>query len=243
MAHRTVESVMTPVAQVVSVRPGTPYKEVVKLLTQHAVSAVPVLGEAGHVLGVVSEADLLFKETRTASSGSARAAISPKQALSRHKAEGATAVELMTAPAVTIRPDEQVAAAARRLEEHRIKRMPVVDGEGRLVGIVSRRDLLRVFLRTDREMEAELRSLLVDSFWIDPNGWSARVSEGRVLLSGRMDRRSTVRIAESAARRIDGVVAVDNELTYTEDDSQVPPVREVPFKGVFAGLHRSGGRH
>jgi CBS domain-containing protein len=242
MPHRTVGSVMTPAAKVVSVRPGTPYKQIVRLLTQNAVSAVPVLGEAGHVLGVVSEADLLLKESRTGSAAS-RPALSAKQSLARHKAEGATAVELMTAPAVIVGPDEQIAAAARLLEEHRIKRLPVVDGEGRLVGIVSRRDLLRVFLRTDQELAEELRSLLVDSFWIDPRGWSVRVSEGRVLLSGRMDRRSTVRIAQSAAHRVDGVVAVDSELTYAEDDTNVRPVKDVPYKGVFSSWRHAGSRH
>jgi CBS domain-containing protein len=238
MPHRTVGNVMTPAAQVVTVSPGTVYKEIVRLLTEHAVSALPVLGEAKRVLGIVSEADLLAKESRAQAPDPLRPPLTPKESITRHKAQAATAVELMTAPAVTIGADEDVSAAARKLEAHRIKRMPVVDGNGRLVGIVSRRDLLRVFLRSDDELEEEVRSLLVDAFWIDPEGWTAQVYDGRVLLSGRMDRRSTVRIAESAVRRIDGVVAVESDLTYAEDDTDLRPVKEPPFKGVFSGWHR-----
>lgn len=235
MAHRTVESVMTPAEKVVSIRPTTPYKDVVKLLTGHRISALPVVGEAGSVVGIVSEADLLPKEARSQAPESGRPPLTPRESQSRHKARAALAVELMTAPVITIGPDEDVSEAARRLEAHRIKRMPVVDATGRLVGIVSRRDILRVFLRSDEELIDEVRSLLVDSFWIDPQGWSVQVSDGRVLLSGRMDRRSTVRIAEHAVRRIDGVVAVDSDLTYAEDDTDLEPDEDAPFKGVFSG--------
>ena len=239
MTHHTVRAVMTPAQNVVTARPGTPYKEIARLLTEHGVSALPVLGEGGRVLGVVSEADLLPKESRSQLPEPARPPLTPWQARARHKAGAATAVELMTAPPITITPDADVATAARRLEHHRIKRLPVVDGTGRLVGIVSRRDILRVFLRTDEEILDELRGLLIDGFWINPEGWSVEVHDGTVRLSGRMDRRSTVRITESAARRIDGVVAVESELTYAEDDSVTRPDRDYPYHGVFSG-HRSG---
>ncbi len=238
MTHRTVESVMTPAEQVVSIRLATPYKEIVKLLTEHGVSALPVIGEAGRVVGIVSEADLLPKEARSQGPEPGRPALTPRESQARHKAQAALALELMTAPVITIGRDEDVSEAARRLEAHRIKRMPVVDETGRLVGIVSRRDILRVFLRTDEELTEEVRSMLVDSFWIDPEGWTVQVSDGRVLLSGRMDRRSTVRIAEHAARRVDGVVAVDSDLTYTEDDTDIQPDKDTPYKGVFSGRRR-----
>src|SRR5579859_4479659 len=133
MKHRTVADVMTPAEKVVSVRPGTPYQEIVRLLTEHRISALPVLGAAGRVLGVVSEADLLPKESRSQQPLPPRPAFTPKEAQTRHKAEADTALELMTAPAITIAADEDVSEAARRLELHRIKRLPVVDGMGILV--------------------------------------------------------------------------------------------------------------
>jgi len=239
MKHRTVANVMTPAETVVSVHPGTPYKEIVRLLTEHQISALPVLGDAGRVLGVVSEADLLPKESRSQLPPPARLAFTSREAQTRHKAEADTALELMTAPAITITAEEDVSEAARRLEMHRIKRLPVVDETGRLVGIVSRRDILRIFLRTDQELLDEARALLVDDFWILPEGWSARVENGTVHLTGGMDRRSTVRIAESAVRRIDGVVSVESELTYAEDDTQTKPGEDHPYRGIFSGHRHS----
>ena len=238
MTHRTVGGLMTPVERVVTVRPGTPYKEIARLLTEHGISALPVVGDAEKVLGIVSEADLLSEESRSHVGQPALPPLTPAQAHSRHKSEAATAGELMSAPAITVTPEDDVSEAARLLENHRIKRMPVVDSIGRLVGIVSRHDVLRLFLRSDRELQDEVRTLLVDELWIDPKGWNAIVEQGTVYLSGRMDRRSTVRIAESTVRRIDGVVAVENALTYDEDDSALKPEGEPPFRGVFSGHRR-----
>jgi CBS domain-containing protein len=239
MKHRTVAAVMTPAEKVVTARPGTPYKEIVRLLTDNLVSAVPVLGEGDRVLGIVSEADLLPKESRSQLGPPAHPPLSPAQARVRHKAEAATALELMTAPAVTITPDEDVSEAARRMEEHRIKRLPVIGPDRRLVGIVSRRDILRVFLRTDEELLEDVHALLVDDFWIAPEGWDVEVTEGTVRLTGHMETRSTARIAENAVRRIDGVVAVQSELTYEFDDTAVRPEGEYPFHGVFSGHRRA----
>ncbi len=234
-------SVMTPAEKVVTVRPGTPYKEIVRLLTEHQISALPVLGEGEHVLGIVSEADLLPKESRFRQDASERPPLTPAQARSRHKAEAATALELMTTPVVTITAEQDVSEAARLMEQHRIKRLPVIGPERRLIGIVSRRDILRVFLRTDEDLLDDVHTLLVDDFWIAPEGWDVQVADGTVRLAGRMANRSTVRIAESAVRRIDGVVVVENDLTYEFDDTSVKPGGEYPYHGVFSRLHR--GRH
>ncbi len=238
MTHRTVQSLMTGADRVVAIGTTTPYKEIVRLLTEHQVSALPVIGESGRVVGLVSEADLLPKEARSRRPEPVTPPLGARESLARRKAEAALAVELMTAPVITIGPDEDVSEAARRLDKHRIKRMPVVDDTGRLAGIICRRDILRIFLRSDEDLGREARSLLVDSFWINPAGWSVHVHAGRVLLCGRMDRRSTVRIAEQAVRRIDGVVAVESNLTYAEDDTDLQPDRDSPYKGVFRGRRR-----
>lgn len=239
--HRTVASVMTPAERVATVRPGAPYKEIARILTERQISALPVLGEGDRVLGIVSEADLLPKESRSGQPAPEHPPLTPSQARGRHKAEAATALELMTTPAVTITAEEDVSEAARRMEQHRIKRLPVIGPDRRLVGIVSRRDILRVFLRTDEDLLDDVRTLLIDEFWIAPEGWDVQVTDGTVRLAGRMTNRSTVRIAQSAVRRIDGVVAVESDLTYEFDDTAVKPDGEFPYHGVFSGHRR--GRH
>lgn len=239
MKHRTVASVMTAAEKVVTVRPGTPYKVIARILTEREISALPVLGEGGCVLGIVSEADLLSKESRSQQPAPTHPPLTPAQARARHKAEAATALELMTTPVVTITPDEDVSEAARRMEAHRVKRLPVLGADRSLVGIVSRRDILRIFLRTDEELLDDVHALLVDDFWIAPEGWDVQVTNGTVQLTGRMENRSTVRVAENAVRRIDGVVAVESDLTYEFDDTAAKPDGEYSYHGVFSGRRRA----
>jgi CBS domain-containing protein len=124
------------------------------------------------------------------------------------------------------------------MEQHRIKRLPVIGADRRLVGIVSRRDILRVFLRADEDLLDEVHALLIDDFWIAPEGWDVQVTDGTVRLAGRMPNRSTVRIAEAGVRRIEGVVAVENDLTYEFDDTTAKPDGDYPYQGVFSGHRR-----
>jgi CBS-domain-containing membrane protein len=243
MKHRTVESVMTPLDDVVCARPHTSYKEIVRLLTEHRVSALPVLGDAGRILGVVSEGDLLVKEGQSHQAPPLRRPLTSGESAKRRKVAAQTAAELMTAPPITIQFDEHVAAAARRLEGHRIKRMPVLDAAGHLAGIVSGGDLLRVFLRSDVEILAEVNVLLVHDFWLSPEGWTATVDDGVVVLCGEMEARSSTRIAEAGIRRIDGVVSVTNALRYAVDDEAAIPARDRFAEAVLlAGHRRDGGR-
>jgi CBS domain-containing protein len=228
---------MTPADRVVSVRPGTGYKDIARLLTEHQISAMPVLGEADRVIGVVSEADLIAKESRAQPT-----ALTPGEARARHKAQAAIGAELMTSPPVTITADADVSEAARTLERRGVKRLPVVDEQGRLAGIVSRRDILRIFLRGDEELREDVLDLLVGSFWISPEGWTVEVRDGVVRLAGQMESRSTARIAEQAVRRIDGVVAIDSELTYAVDDTKFTAAGDYPYGGVFSGRYRGHRR-
>jgi CBS-domain-containing membrane protein len=138
--RRTVQDVMT--REVVAVRGPTPFKELVRLLNKHRVTAVPVLDDTGRlVVGVVSESDLALKEVAPLREAHIPAFETPKHRGERAKAASLTAAELMTAPAVTVGPEELVAAAARRMYDRRVKRLPVVDHGGALVGIVTRADL------------------------------------------------------------------------------------------------------
>ncbi|OLB80520.1 MAG: hypothetical protein AUI14_06495 [Actinobacteria bacterium 13_2_20CM_2_71_6] len=211
-----VDDVMT--REVVTVAPGMGYKDIADLLVRRSVSAVPVVDADRHVLGVVSEADLLAKleyadrvprhllATRRLRSG-------------RQKAAGDTAGELMTAPAVTIRPTETVTGAARLMEAARIKRMPVVDEQDRLVGIVSRRDLVRLYTRPDDEVAQAVADGVLRSLWIDPALLRIRVRAGVVTMSGQLDRRSLAEIVVAFTKATPGVVDVVDELTYDFDDT------------------------
>ena len=145
MKATTVRDVMTP--SVVAVRQEADFKEMVHVMRNHRVSAFPVLDAADRVIGVVSEADLLLKEAAPElPQGTVRLAWRPKE---RSKAAGLTAAEVMTTPAVTIREDALVADAARVMKSRKVKRLPVVDDNGRLRGIISRADVLSVYERPD----------------------------------------------------------------------------------------------
>jgi CBS domain-containing protein len=231
---------MTPVERVVSVQVGATYKEVAGLLDEHRISAVPVLDESSRVLGVVSEADLLAKESVVEEEPAPRIAGTRAQAV-RAKAAATTAGELMTSPAVLIGPDEDVAHAARLMRDRRVKRLPVADPEGRLLGIVSRSDVLSVFLRSDADIREEVAEDIVRGIlWVDPSSLAIEVHEGVVTLAGQMSTKSFVELIGALARRADGVVDVVNNLTYEFDDSK-EDVDPPKYYGILHGLRRHRG--
>jgi CBS domain-containing protein len=211
---------MTP--EVVVVPPEAGYKHIVDVLADFKVSAVPVVDEHGKVVGVVSEADLLRK-VELGPDAPARLFEGRTRRDSRSKATGETARDLMSSPVVTISASASISAAARLMERHRVRRLPVVDEEtGRLVGIVSRRDLLRPYLRPDEEIRDDVATRVIrDSLWIDPAEIDVVVDDGRVVLRGRVDRRTTAAIAVRLTQALDGVVAVQDELTWDFDDVAV----------------------
>jgi CBS domain-containing protein len=236
MKHRTVAAVMTPAAQVVSVHGGTGYKEIARLLAEHRISAVPVLDATSHVVGIVSEADLLAKESLL-EDGQDRLPLfmGAGTRATRTKAAARSAIGLMTSPVVTIGPDEDVVQAARLLQSHRIKRLPVTDPQGRLLGIVSRRDILRLFSRQDQDIRHEVREdILLKMLWVDPESVEVTVVDGIVHLHGEVANRSLAELIGSVVRRTDGVVDVVSNLTFGFDDSEVDP-QERPFHGIFEG--------
>jgi CBS-domain-containing membrane protein len=150
---RSVQEVMT--RDVVTVSPSTPFKRVVQLLHDHRISAVPVVDADGCMLGIVSEADLVLKEERRPSEAAPLFGRASRRRL-RAKGAGTLATHCMTAPAVTVAPSASLGAVARLLHRRGIRHLPVVDRDGRLVGIVTRRDLLTVFLRRDEEIHHEI---------------------------------------------------------------------------------------
>ncbi|MGK3206776.1 CBS domain-containing protein [Amycolatopsis sp. MEPSY49] len=199
---------------VVTAGPGTTFKELVSLLAEHGIAAIPVLDERRRPIGVVDEADLL---ARHGSEGKQKPVFRKRRVWT--KAQGLTARELMTRRAPTVGKDEPVAGAARRLVEAKLRRLYVVDGSGRLIGVLARRDVLRAFLRPDEELkEIVEREVLQRSIWADPSTVTVQVDDGVVTLSGVIDRRSEVERAEWLTESVPGVVAVRNRLKYPQDD-------------------------
>jgi CBS domain-containing protein len=205
-----VRDVMTSPA--VSVTEHTTYKQVARLLSEHGLSALPVLSRGGRVIGMVSEADLLHKQERQ-HDARPRGMTRRLHRKAAAKAEARNARELMTSPAVTIHPDAPLGSAARLLNSHHLRRLPVVDPAGQLLGIVSRRDLLTVFLRPDQEIAAQVRAALTDVLLADPSAVQVRVGQGVVRLSGSLAEEGQISLATDLIAAIDGVVAVRNELT------------------------------
>jgi CBS domain-containing protein len=220
MKQWTVQDVMT--ADVASVLVDTPYAEVVGLLADRKVSALPVLDGFNRVVGVVSEADLLHKVEFIGEATDFRFFEWGTKKANRAKANATTAGDLMTTPAVTVQPGVSLVTAAKRMEQEHIKRLPVLDEMGRLIGIVSRRDLLKMYLRLDHEVRDEvIEGVLRTLLWIDPLTVEVEVVDGVVTLNGEVDRKSTAQIAAHVTKRVPGVVQVVDHLAWNYDDTTV----------------------
>ncbi|MGP3915981.1 CBS domain-containing protein [Nonomuraea sp. 10N515B] len=219
-----VEDAMT--SKVISVTAATPFKEIAQALITGGISAVPVVDDDGHVIGMVSEADLLRKEEfreqfhREDYRPPLRARL--RHPKGRQKAAGDTAAALMTSPPIVISAAASVVSAARLMQARDVRRLAVVDGNGCLVGIVSRRDLVKVFLRDDDKIAAEVRDdVLGRALWLDTSGVGVEVLQGVVTLSGQVDRRTEAGMAVRLAGRVNGVVDVIDRLSWKRDDVAV----------------------
>jgi len=221
--------------KVLTIGPEAPIKDVAKILVANGISGLPVCDLEGRVLGVISEGDILYKEhdpTEGHVGGPLGWIIDGRPDHAGYtKAKALTAGKAMTAPAITIAPYESAAGAARIMCERHVNRLPVVKNE-RLVGIVTRADLVRAFTRTDAEIERELKEdVLERMMWIDTGKVEVAVQDGRAALSGRLQRRSDVVLLNSLVARVPGVVAVESTVTWNVDDTTrkgsraVEPVR------------------
>ncbi|MCX5098259.1 CBS domain-containing protein [Streptomyces sp. NBC_00264] len=200
----TVSDVMTLTA--VAIGREASYKEIVELMHHWKVSAVPVLEGEGRVVGVVSEADLLPKEEFRQDDPKL-----PAQLEEASKADAVLAGDLMSSPAITVHPDATLAEAARIMARKRVKRLPVVNDLGMLEGVVSRSDLLKVFLRPDEEIDEEIRSAVVAGL-SPPEEVEFTVLDGVVTVRGPLRDRSLVPLLARAIRAVEGVVDVRMEL-------------------------------
>ena len=203
--HSRVHDVMT--VSVVTVDRITPYKEIARRLAEHKVGGVPVLTMGRHVAGVVSEGDLLAARDRNPAPSRRRLGWPSRR--QRHHAT--MAEDLMTSPAMTIRPDATIAAAARLMNAHHLRFLPVVDPAGRLLGIVSRRDLLSVFLRPDAEIARQVSEIFTDLLPGGASGIQVAVRNGVVTLTGQPElaaEEDLIPIAVRLAWDVEGVVDV-----------------------------------
>ncbi len=211
---------------VVTVRPETSLREVARLLVEHGISGVPVVDASGAVLGVVSEGDFVIRE-----GGAPRerprlldrlfggeTGPTPEELAKVH---ATTAGEAMTAPAITADPRTHLADAARTMVERAVNRLPIVE-DGRLVGIVSRADLVRAFVQSDDELRTTIvEDVVRRAMWLDDRKLGIDVADGRVTITGTLERRSDAGILERLIEQVPGVIAVTVETDWRFDDSDV----------------------
>ncbi|MFB8170593.1 CBS domain-containing protein [Kitasatospora purpeofusca] len=209
---------------VVRVMPETGFREIVALLAEYDITGVPVVDDEGRPLGIVSEADLLLTLAAQEDQGSL---IPPPGAVRPGPDGSVTAADLMSGPVVCITPSTSVVAAARLMGRHGVKRLPVLDEDGRVFAMVSRGDLLRVFLREDRVIRREIvEEVLGRVEGVSPALVGVEVDQGRVVLSGTVPEPHLVPIVLNLCRSVDGVVSVTDRLSADtfgglgpEDDS------------------------
>jgi CBS domain-containing protein len=216
--HWTVADVMTTRVHVAS--PPTPFKLLVRMIEENKISAIPIVDHSGVPIGVVSESDLLLKERRRELETQPDLLHLRRRRKERAKSEGLLASDLMTSPPVTVSIDTGLTQAARLMHERNIRRLIVVDQRGKIAGLVSRSDLLQVFLRTDEDLRDEILTKVIPAVLIDPSdSLDVTVSSNVITMSGEVDRKSDAEILARLARDVDGVVEVVSRLSYKWDDT------------------------
>jgi CBS domain-containing protein len=204
-----VRDIMT--TGVVTVRPDTPGRAVAAMFREHRVSGFPVTDGAGTVVGVVTETDLV-------------ALVAGQRRRGRGATGDATAGDLMSRPAVTVGPDDLVKTVARLMHKRRLQRLPVVDADGRLAGIVSRSDVLSVFRRSDEEIRREVtQDVIADGFFTDPARFTVTVQNGIVTLEGAPGSAVLGVSIAGQVEHLEGVVAVRDRFTYPDRSAPSSP--------------------
>jgi CBS domain-containing protein len=228
----TVAQVMTK--DVVTAWPDTGFKECADLMRLHGVSALPVVDGMGRVLGIVSESDLLAKE---AAREDRPHVIDVGRR--RRRSTARVAEDVMTSPVITVPHTTTVPQAARIMHARRVKRLPVVDAYGTLVGIVSRADVLKTFLRSDEAVRRDVvEQVLRKKLFLDPKEVDVEVTEGIVHLRGAVETRSLADLIERKVAAVEGTVGVDSLIKFRLDDSRLgvePPPRALQLAASERG--------
>ena len=212
-----IRDIMT--TDVKTVRSTTPLKEAAGILAERRISGLPVVDAQGYVVGVLSEGDILFKESGKAEKPSLfeRLVAAPSTGLDL-KLAATTAGEAMSAPALTIGPRRSVSEAANVMIEQGVNRLPVVDDENKLIGIVTRADLVRAFVRSDEDVAKEIREDVIRrTLWIESDAIEVTVAGGEVSLSGEVETKSDAELIPAFVQRVPGVVSVLSKLRWREE--------------------------
>jgi CBS domain-containing protein len=213
-----IEDLMT--RKVVTVQPGATLKDAARLLVEHRISGLPVVDNEDHVLGVVTEADVLSKEADELLPSPLAWLVGFDVEVDRSKLEARLVGEAMTTPALTIEAYRPVSLAARRMIERGVNRLPVVE-DGKLVGIVTRADLVRAFVRSDAEIAREIREdVVVRRLQLDEHSVQVEVDNGEVTLTGTIDSRAGAHLLGALVSKVPGVVGVHSKLARTDEDSE-----------------------
>jgi len=210
-----IKDVMTE--DVLTVPTGKTLKETAQILATTGISGLVVVDDDRKVVGVISEADILFKERSPEKrrGGSFAWLFFPDMLENEAKLDARTAGEAMSSPAITIGPDRPVGEAASKMLDDAVNRLPVVDDEGELLGIVTRADLVRAFTRSDSEIEMEIRKELISrTFWLQPTDLDVEVREGEVTVAGEVDTKSDAELLPELIAQVPGVVSVESKLTW-----------------------------
>ena len=216
-----IDTVMT--TDVTTVQPDASLKDVAEILATQRISGVPVVDAEGRVLGVVSEGDIVGIEAGEALDERGGLLGRLLRAAPPDRLEARTAEQAMSAPALTITPRTEVAEAARTMTDAGVNRLPVVDGDGKILGIVTRADLVRAFVRSDEEIEHELREdVALNTLWIEGSDLEIRVEQGEVTFGGRVESKADAELLEHFATRVPGVVTVTSNLRWDLESPRLP---------------------
>lgn len=222
MTHRAVRAVMT--APVATVSLDTPFKGLAAIMAEHGVNALPVLDAQGRIAGIVSQSDLIRKEEYQDDP----AARPPRSHHHHAQAAGLAARDVMSSPAMTIMPGASIVAAARAFDRGHVSHLVVTEADGTLAGIVTPRDLLKVYLRTDDDIRSEILGEVIGKYLgCDPDRAEVAVTDGIVTLRGEVERKSMVPLAARMTQSVNGVVNVVNMLAYAIDDSHLPTAADL----------------
>jgi CBS domain-containing protein len=205
-----------------TIRADASLKEAAGLMAELGISGLPVVAAGGRIIGVLSEADILFKETTPAAKeGFFDRLFSLPLPELEAKLAARTVGESMTAPAVTIGPNRPLTEAANTMVDQGVKRLPVVDESGTLVGIVTRADLVRAFVRSDDDIAREIREDVIRrSLWIEPASLEVVVERGEVRLAGEVETKAEAELIPELVQRVPGVVSVLSKLRWPEESGR-----------------------
>ncbi len=217
-------------ADVVTVQPATPLKEAARRMVRARISGLPVTDDDGKLVGIISEGDFLHREVareRPRRHGLLDALLGGDHSLAEAELVG----EAMTEHVVTIAPDATLAEAARIMAAHDVKRLPVIDSDGRVLGVLSRADIVAAFTRPDEVIEDEIREDVIRRvLFVDPAELEVAVDDGVVTLAGELPTRTEARLLEELVRRLDGVINVVDRLRWQVDDTKSIDPRPFPTR-------------